>query len=463
MPVRDANILLLGLGGVGRYLAKRLAHEQHKLTIIEADPRRVARADGEVDARLVQGDAMSFTSWHSALSDEFDYLIAVTDNDAVNILAAQIAHQVGIPRKIARVRGLEVWEPDAVLTLESLSIDLLIRPEEHTAQEIARLLHMRAGNVVIDVAGGDMEVVATRVDRRSPLARMRLMDLAERFDQFHFRVVAITRGINTIIPGGGDVLEPGDYVFILLHALDLPRMMELAEIAQEHRHRVLIVGGGMIGSRVAELLEDEHRVLLVERDAERAEELSYQLRHTEVLHGDGADSETLIQAGLLRSDTIIAATGDNETNIMASVLAKHRIRSQADPHRRERGKTIALVKREDYLVLGASMGADIVLNKKVLAGNQILQYIRRGKMLSVAHLHGCDAEVVELVAEEGAPAVGTPLYQVRGMKDRIIIGGLCRKEKWRIAVGSTVIEPGDRVVGICSSQHLPELERLLLG
>jgi trk system potassium uptake protein TrkA len=387
----------------------------------------------------------------------------VTDNDAVNILAAQIASRSGIRRKVARVRTLELWEPDALLTPEELQIDLLIRPEERTAQEIARLLKLRAGNVVVDVGDDQMQVVASRVERSSPLSRMSLMEISGKYDDFFFRIVAIARGIQTIIPGGDTVLEPHDHVFALVHSEDLPKLMEFAGVRQERRHRVLIIGGGLIGCRIAQLLEDTFPVRLVERDEGRAEELSYLLRSTEVLHGDGSDTETLLEAGLLDMDTIIAATGDNETNIMTTVLAKQRFHNLSGERRREAPKTIALVKREDYLVLASSMGADIVLNKKVLAANDILKYIRRGQMLSVAHLHGVDAEVVELVAAERAPITGKPLYKVGGMQDKIIIGGVCRSEKWRIAVGSTIVEPGDRVIGICKSTDLPDLQKLILG
>ncbi len=161
---QNENILILGLGGVGFYLAKRLSHEGHAITAIEQSPELIRRADGEIDARLIRGDAMSFATWAEADASEMDYLIAVTDKDAVNIVGALIADRCGIRRKIARVRSLELWQPDAMLTADDLKIDLVIRPEELTAQEIARLLKIRAGNVVIDIAEGQMQVVATRID-----------------------------------------------------------------------------------------------------------------------------------------------------------------------------------------------------------------------------------------------------------------------------------------------------------
>lgn len=462
MTKKNENILLLGLGGVGYYLAKRLTHEGHALTVIESDPTLIRRADGEVDARLIRGDAMSFSCWKDAAAQQMDYLIAVTDNDAVNIMSSLIADRSGIRKKIARVRSLELWRRNAPLTPDDLKIDLVIRPEELCAQEIGRLLKIQAGNIVIDIAEGHMQVMATRIDERSFLAHMKIKDISQIHDGFDFRIVSIARGANTIIPSGDHELKPQDQVFALAHKEDLPQLMLLAGVAQERSHRVMIIGGGLIGTRVAQLLERTFPVKLIEQNERRAEELSYRLKKTELLHGDASEADTLIQAGILDMDTIITATGDNETNIMTSVLAKHLIRNQPGELQGKESRTIALVKREEYLTIASAMGSDIVLNKKVLAANEILKYIRRDKVLSMAHLHGFEAEVVELVADRGAPITQKPLYQLGGMKGKIIIGGFFRNDKWQIAVGSSQIEPGDKVIGVCTSNHLRDLQKLLL-
>ena len=456
------KILILGLGGVGLYLAKTLSHEGHLVSVIEVDAKRIRKADPHLDARLVRGDATDFACWDRADARGMDMVIAVTDNDAVNILACMIAERCGIRQKIARVRSVRLWDEEALLTTSDLHIDLLIRPGERAAQEIARLLKMRAGEVILDVGAGRMQVVATHVHRHSPLCMMLVRDLVEKYDDVQFQVVAVGRDINTVIPRGDFKLQPDDRVFILARTEDMPAIMELAGVHEDRRHRVLIVGGGLIGSRVAELLQDTLPVRLIEQDEARAEELSQRLRKTECLHGDGSESATLEQAGLLHMDTIVVATGDNETNIMTSLLAKHLIEQRSDDHHAEHGKTIALVKRTDYLALAPAMGADLVVNKKVLAGLDILRYIRRGQLLSVAHLHGCDAEVVELVAETDARITKKPLAKASGL-DGILIGAVYRDNTWQIARGHTHVQPGERAVCVCASDHLRELQALFLA
>jgi len=463
MPKKSANILLLGLGGVGYHLAKRLTHEGHALTAIETDPDLIRKADGEIDARLIRGDGMSFASWEEAAARSMDYLIAVTDNDAVNIFASLLADRCGIPQKIARVRSLDVLKPGALISAADLKLDLVIRPEELAAQEIARLLKLRAGNAVIDIADGRMQVTAARVHADSPLAGTKLKDVSRQYDDFYFRIVSIARGINTIIPGGEDRVQSGDHIYVLAYTRDQSRLLDLIGEPQERRHRIMIIGGGLVGFRVAELLEDSFPIKLIEHDPRRAEDLSYLLESTEILQGDGTHIDTLTRAGLRDMDIIITATGDNETNIMTSVLAKHLIQDESRSFRAGKARTIALVQREAYLVLASTMGSDVVLNKKVLAGNEILKYIRRGQLLSVAQLYGCDSEVVELIADQGAPITRKALHEVGGMQGKIIIGAVSRNGDWEIATGDTHVQAGDKIIGICKSLNLRDLQALILS
>ena len=194
------SILILGLGGIGLYLAKRLVHEGYALTIIEADADLIGRADESLDARLIHGSAMSIECWQEANAREMDFMIAVTDNDAVNMLSAMIADSFGIEQKISRVRSLEYGQKDSLLQAEDLKIDLFIHPEELVAQEIVRLIKRTAGDEIIDIALGKMQAIATRIDEDSPLANRTLIEVARQFNDVPFRVVAIARGISTIIP-----------------------------------------------------------------------------------------------------------------------------------------------------------------------------------------------------------------------------------------------------------------------
>ena len=461
---KQESILILGLGGMGFYLAKRLQHEGYSVTAIEPDSKLVSYADSNMDARFITGSALSIERWKEANAEEMDYLIAVTNKDALNMMGARIADRFGIPQKICRVRNQEFGNEDSLLTAEDLKIDLFIHPEELVSKEIVRLIKRTAGNEIIDVAMGQVQVMATRISAKSPLANKNLIEIAKIYNEFPFRVVAIGRGIKTIIPGGKDTILPQDQVLIMASRDDLPRLMELTGVKLQRRFRVMILGGGMVGSRVAELLGKRMRVKLIERDEERAENLSAKLEDTEVLLGDGSDKEVLLAAGLLDMDTFIAATGENETNIMSCLMAKHLMSEQEEKEQlKTHRKTISLVTKEDYQVLATTSGSDIALNKKILAGNEILTFIRRSELLSVSHLHGFDAEVVDLLAPPGSPITKKPLAQLQSsIAGKIIIGSVFRDDKWIAAVGDTQIQEGERVIVICASQYFKDLRGLFL-
>jgi len=186
------------------------------------------------------------------------------------------------------------------------------------------------------------------------------------------------------------------------------------------------------------------------------------------LQGDGSDSDVLVAAGLMDMDTFITATGENETNIMSCVLAKHLMTSQSNSKQGRQGakqsKCIALVNKEDYVVLATTMGSDLALNKKILAGNKILKFIRRGELLSVAHLHGFDAEMVEIVAAKDSPITRKPLSKIGSYYNgKILIGGIHRDNIWQVAVGDTHIQSNERVIVVCMSQNLKDVQKLFLA
>ena len=458
---KKERILILGLGGVGYYLAKRLQHEEYDVTAIEPDQSRLRFADENLDARLMRGEAMDIECWKEADAPSVSCVIAVTDNDAVNMMAMQIADKFGIDSKIARVRSLQFGMADSVLGPEDLKVDLLIHPEELAAQEIVRLIRLRDANEVIEIAGGHVQMVAARVGEDSILANRKLKDISSEHSGFAFRVVAVARGISTIIPSGDMQILPQDQVFVMVGNDHLPELMEIVGLSQGQRQRVMILGGGLVGRRVAELLQEMVEVKIVEADENRAAELTHDLPSVEVLCGDGSKASTLTMAGVKDVDTLIAATGSNEANIMSSLLAKNLMSSRNRSKRGITEKTIALVNKEDYQVLAATIGLDIALNRKILAANEILKYIRRSEMLSVAHLHGFDAEVVELVAAPGASITKRPLSRLdAAYQGKILIGAVLRDERWIVAVGNTHIREQERVIVVCLSMQLKAVRKL---
>ncbi|MCG8341604.1 MAG: Trk system potassium transporter TrkA [Chlorobiales bacterium] len=456
------NILVIGLGGVGLHLTQRLVHDGYGVTVIESSPQLISSVNDKIDAKIIEGNAMELACWKRAKAETMDLLIAVTNEDSVNMIASIIADRLGIPRKIARVRSPDYGYANSFLNKSDFKIDLVIHPEELVAQEMARLVMRASANDVVDIGEGEMKVVAMRVNQDSPMINKTVQEIALLHHDFQFKIVAVARGIATIIPGDDDTILPNDQVFIMLNGKNLPRLMSLMDVREQSIHNVMIVGGGMVGARVAELLGKTVKITLIENDKEHAEELASTLKNTDVLLGDGTDVNVMVLGGLMEMDSFIATTGNNETNIISCLLAKHIMnRTNVDADGKV-GKTIALVKKEDYLVLASTIGLDVALNKKISAADEIMKFIRMGELLSLAHLHGVDAEVIELAAAPKSQITKKPLKKMRSMlqEKQILIAGVVHNGLCKLTDEHTVIEPNDLAVVVSATKSLKDAREL---
>ena len=456
------NILVIGLGGVGLHLTQRLVHDGYGVTVIESNSQLISSVNDKIDAKIIEGNAMELACWKRAKAETMDLLIAVTNEDAVNMIVSIIADRFGIPRKVARVRSPEYGYENSFLNKNDFKIDLVIHPEELVAQEMARLVMRVSANDVVDIGEGEMKVFAIRVNQDCPLVNKTLKEISLLHNDFQFKIVAVARGIATIIPGEDDTILANDQVFIMLNGNNTPHLMNLMGVREQRIHKVMIVGGGMVGARVAQLLGKNVKITLIENDKEHAEELASSLKNTDVLLGDGTDVNVMVLGGLMEMDTFIATTGNNETNIISCLLAKHIMnRTNVDANAKE-GKTIALVKKEDYLVLASTIGLDVALNKKISAADEIMKFIRMGELFSLAHLHGVDAEVIELAAAPRSQITKKPLRKMQAMlqEKQILIAGVVRNGLCELTDENTVIEPNDLAVVVSATKSLKEAREL---
>ena len=443
------------------HLAQRLVHEGYPVTVIESDAELLGKAAESLDARLICGNAMQLSSWREAHAQDMELIIATTNEDSTNMLSALIADRFGIERKIVRARSIDLVD-GSILSPEDLKIDLIVHPEELVAQEIFRLVQRASCNDLTPVGEGNMRVLAMRINEDSPVLFKTPKELSATHAEYNFRVMAIARGISTIIPQADEQIRPLDQVFIMARTEDMMPLMDMMKIEHKTIEHMMILGGGLVGKRVAQLLEREVEIKLIEKNPERAEELATELKNTEVIHGDGTDANLLVMSGLDTTESFIATTGDNETNIISCLLAKHLMNRNNRDQQGIHGKTIALVNKEDYLVLASTIGLDIALNAKISAANEILKFVRRNELLSVAHLHGVDAVVVELIATSNSNIVRKPLKKLASYfrQHNILIGGVEQDGVWKVAVGTTEIQPQNRVVAVCSSQNLNKVRQL---
>lgn len=423
------------MGDVGYYLAKQLSNEEHDIIAIDMDQQRLSYSDSMADILTINGSSTSITTLRQAKVDKADLFVAVTSFEEVNVTSAILAKKLGAKKTIARISNSEYLDENVDVSFSEIGIDFMIYPEELAAREMVNLILRSAATDVMDFEGGKLSVIGLRLDKDAPVIKRTIVDIAKEFESFDFRIVALHRNFRTIIPKGNDRFLPNDQVFVITRPEGNNVILKLAGKEDINFDNIMILGGSKIGRRVAELLEDKMTVKLIESDEEKTLQLADSLTSTLVIKGDGRDIDLLAQEGIIDVDAFVAVTEDAETNIITCLMAKHLGVKKA----------IALVDKVNYIPLTQTIGLDSLINKKLIAANNISRYIRKSEVLALSTLEGIDADIMEYVVQPNSPITKKPIKDL-GFPKEAIIGGIIRGEESMIAVGDTRIQNGDKVV-----------------
>jgi trk system potassium uptake protein TrkA len=446
------NILIVGAGQVGYFLCERLSLEGHEVTLIDRDQDNLNAAQDRLNVLGIHGNGASAETMEQAGIKDADIVMAVTDLDEVNILACLLAREYGVGKRIARVKSIDYLSRGAVLSKDKLGIDLMINPDDAVADELSNLAG-RAGTFdVAEFVGGQIQFLGYRITEDSPLCDLTLKELGEIRGMYRFVVVAIARHGHTIIPRGDDTIQVGDSIFIFAHKQELPAIQYLLQI-REDKHRgarkAFILGGGRIGQRVARNLEERGFIVrLVERDLARCEKLSAKLQKTMVIHAEGTDIRVLMDEGVADADIFIAATENDETNILCSLLCK----------RHGTHRTLCLVNRPEFIDLAPSLGVDACVSPRLSAAGAILKFVRRGNVISLATIEGSNSEVMEIEVKANSQIVDIPIKGLNFPRGAIV-GAIVHREGYEIPDGESRLMVGDRVLVFALPEALAKVER----
>ncbi|MCU0645434.1 MAG: Trk system potassium transporter TrkA [bacterium] len=441
------NIIIIGAGDIGYHLAKMLSYEKHDIMLIEKEQDRYTRASETLDARVIHGSGTSFTLLESAGVEKADLVVAVTDSDETNLLAAIAAKQYGVERTVARVKNREFLRTDAPINAQKFNIDLIIHPESVAAQGAVRLLRQGAATDFIEFAKGKIIVMGIQLDRDNPILNIPLSELSKRYPEFIFRVIAIHRKDTTKIPRGNDFLIHNDRIFVIVARENVQDVVRITGKEDVKIEDVMILGGGQTGYIIAHELEKEYNVKIIESNVEKSYDLAEKLKRALVIKGDGLDLDLLAMEGIVDMDAFIAVTGDDETNIVSCLMAKHL----------KVPRIIALINRTDYWSIIPTIGINAYVSKQLLTVNSILKFIRRGAIVNVASIPGIAAEVIELIPKKASKITRKPLREI-GFPSSAIVGAVMRDDQVFIPVGDTQVKAGDKVVLVSLPADIHEVE-----
>lgn len=446
------RVLVVGAGEVGFHLAQRLSEEHQDVVLIESDPDQAEHAAQLLDIQTVVGNGAALSVLERANVKKASMLLAVTSRDEVNLIACLAAKRMGVEYTVARISNPDYYQTDSVLSREQMGIDLMVNPERECARDTFQLLQNAAFTEVSDFAGGRVQLIGLTVREGAPVAGRSIRELRATFSPggYHYVTAAIVRDGETVIPKAHSTIEAGDKIYLLAPNTELEDVPPLAGYDKFDLKRVMIAGGSPEGQYLAELLEQNGvQCTILDRDKRRCVELAEALPKSLVLHADATDLELLEMEGVSGSDGFVAATGNDETNLLSSLLAK------------EAGarKVLALVHKFEYLKLVPAVGVDASISPRISAVNAILRRVRRGRVMTVASLSGIEAEAIEFEVRRGSRIAGAALREV-GFPKRGVIGTIIRGDDIILPRGEDVLLPGDDVIVFAMPDAIPQIEAL---
>ena len=412
------KIIIAGAGEVGFHLAKLLSYESQDITLIDTNKESLVYADNHLDIRVLKGDATSISILKDAQVEKSDLVIGVTSSETTNITLCMLAKQMGSKKTIARISNTEFMDHREQIQFSALGIDELISPEELAATEIQLLLNQSAFNDTYEFENGALIMVGISLPKEAPFIGKSVKVAANIFPGLHFMPIAMQRkGTQfTLIPRGDTIFKEDDQVYFITDKKGVDELYKLTGKKKEELKNVMILGGSKVGFKAArDLCANKFNVKLIEKNKEKAFDLADMLPNALVINGDGRNVELLEEESLDSMDAFIAVTGNSETNIMSCLVAKSK-------HIK---KTIALVENMDYFQLSQSIGIDTLINKKLLAANNIFRYVRKGEVVALTRLNNLNVEILEFIVKSGSRVNGKIIREL-DFPRKAIIGGMIR-------------------------------------
>lgn len=444
------KIIIVGAGEVGFHIASRLSEENQNVILIDKDAQKITRITENLDVQALLGGGTSPRVLRDAGIGDADMLVAATDSDEVNLISCLMAkHLNPYMLKVARIRNPEYMEGKDLFGQDLLGIDRVINPESEVVETILKLMEVPGASEVIDFVGGRVKLIGITISDDSTFTGRKLVSF--RGLEEKLLVGAIVRGDQVLIPRGDDMIMADDLVYVVVRNDELARTLALFNPREEALKRVIIVGAGQSGTALATALDQTKiKTKIIDKSGEICTRLAEKLDHVIVINGDGTDKDLLREENVENVDYMVAITGDEESNVLISLLSKGLGAK----------RTITRISKLSYIPIVSAIGIDTVVSPRLSAVRAILQHIRRGKIISVAPLKGEHAEAIEAEALETSDIVNVPLAEIKFPKEAIV-GAIVRDNQIIIPRGDSIIRPKDRLIIFALQQVIPKLEKLL--
>ncbi len=445
------KIIIAGAGDVGTHLAKMLAGEKQDIILMDTDEEKLRQLEENFDLMTVNASSLSISGLKEAEVPGADLFIGVTPEESRNMTSCLLAHSLGAKKTVARIDNAEYLQPRHQEFFSKIGINSLIYPEMLAAREITDAIKISWIRQWWEVDGGELVLIGVKIRKTATILDIPLHQLDTK--SIPYLIVAIKRGLHTIIPRGDDCLKGHDLVYFMTMKKYIPYIRKIAgKENYKDVHNVIITGGSRIAARAAMMAPEYMRIKIIEKDMERCHRLTELLDdRIMIINGDGRDMDLLMEEGLENTEAFISLTGSSETNILACLAAK----------RMGVSKTVAEVENMAYIGMAESMDIGTIINKKMIAASHIYQMMLDADVTNVKCLTVANADVAEFIVKEGAK-ITRHLVKDCGLPKGVNIGGVIREKVGSLVTGNTQLQAGDHVVVFCTGMTMKKIEKLFI-
>jgi len=439
--------IIIGAGEVGYHIAKSL-YLTNDVVIIDDDEEACQRAD-DLDVQVIQGNGANVSILSNVLKNA-DLLVAVTGNDEVNIVACMASKLIVEDNKpiktIARVTNPDYIDKPVAKRMQ-IGIDTMICPELALASEVADVLSIPSAIDAEVFAEGKVEMMEFVVTPDNILVGKEMQDLQLSDCCI---VSALFRNAEVIIPHGSDTIKANDHMVVIGKPDAMKNIREVFGEVSGKRSKILIIGGGVVGFYLANLInKNDVNLKIIDNNRERCECVADTLPDVLVLHGDGTDVNLLKEEGVHEMDVVIAVTDSDEKNMLCALLSKQLGAK----------KVIARADRSEYVPLFEMVGVDSAISPREATVNEVLKLTMGTGIEALTTIEGEKADIIEYTTLKKSKIVGKPLKKVK-FPTGAIVSMVVHKDKTIVPRGDYTIEEGDRVVVFSLPSAVKDVERM---
>ena len=453
------KVVIIGNGGVGETLVEYICKEGHNVTVIDEEPQTVDAVVNRHDVLGIIGNGSSVHTQKEAGIDSADLVIAVTPSDELNIICCMIARRLGAAHSIARVRDPEYLNQNTFMCRE-LGIDMIVNPEYEAAREGAKLVRFPAAMKLDKFAQGRVEVAEIYIGENHPMINVALKEFKSKFST-NALICAVRRGDTALIPAGDFVIQKGDYVSLTASRADITDLfIKIGAINKNNKIKnVMILGGGRMTKYLASALSGDFSIKIIEEDLDTCEELAEEYPKCDIINGDPADPDVLVDEGIDNVDVCIPITNDDSENIIISLFAKTR---NVD-------KIISYISAS-FVKLAETSGVDTHITPKMTVVSKVLGYVRglanaeslgsKSCIKALYNIANNSVEALEFDVAEDFKGLSTPLREIK-LKKNILVAAIIRNGAVIYPNGMTTMEIGDSVIVVNANNRLYNLNNIL--